>query len=60
MLDGGRIFFLLLEIIRRGKRINPQKEAIVHMIGFFAFIMLALIITFFDIARITSGESLIR
>ena len=60
MLDGGRIFFLLLEVIRRGKRINPQKEAIVHMIGFFAFIILAIIITFFDIARITSGESLLR
>ena len=60
MLDGGRIFFLLLEIVRRGKRISPQKEAIVHMIGFFAFIMFAVIITFFDIARITSGGSLLR
>ena len=60
MLDGGRIFFLLLEVIRRGKRINPEKEAIVHTIGFFVFIALALIITFFDIARITSGESLLR
>ena len=60
MLDGGRIFFLLLEIARRGKRINPQKEAIVHMIGFFAFIIFAVIITFFDISRIISGGSLLR
>ncbi len=33
MLDGGRIAFVLLEIVRRGKRIAPEKEALVHLVG---------------------------
>jgi len=60
MLDGGRIFFLLIEVARRGKRIAPEKEAFVHMIGFLMFITFALVITFFDISRIASGEALFR
>jgi regulator of sigma E protease len=60
MLDGGRIFFLMIEIARRGKRIAPEKEAFVHMIGFLVFISFALVITFFDISRIASGDSLFR
>jgi len=60
MLDGGRIFFLMIEVARRGKRIAPEKEAFVHMIGFIVFITLALVITFFDISRIASGESVFR
>ena len=60
MLDGGRIFFLLIEVVRRGKRIAPEREAFVHMIGFLVFISFALVITFFDISRIASGDSLFR
>jgi regulator of sigma E protease len=60
MLDGGRIFFLLVEIARGGKRIAPEKEAIVHMAGFVLFISFALVITFIDISRIANGESVFR
>ena len=60
MLDGGRVLFLLIEVVRRGRRIAPEKEAFVHMIGFVVFLSLALVITFFDISRIASGESLFR
>jgi regulator of sigma E protease len=58
-LDGGRLIFVLLEWVRRGKRISPQKEGLVHMIGFIALIVLILIISYFDVARIIHGESLI-
>ena len=57
MLDGGRIFFLLIEVVRGGKRIAPEREAIVHTIGFLAFITLAIVITFSDISRLMSGGS---
>lgn len=60
MLDGGRIFFLLVEIARGGKRIAPEKEAVVHMAGFLVFISFALIITFIDISRIANGDSVFR
>ena len=57
MLDGGRIFFLLIEVVRGGRRIAPEREAIVHMVGFVAFILLAVVVTFADISRLVSGAS---
>ena len=60
MLDGGRIVFVLIEIARRGKRIAPQKEALVHFIGFALIITLAVVITYFDVLRVLRGESLFR
>ncbi len=58
-LDGGRIVFVLLEWVRRGKRISPKKEGLVHLIGFAMLMGLILAITYQDIARIISGDSLI-
>jgi len=58
-LDGGRLVFVLLEWVRRGKRISPQKEGLVHLIGFFTLIVLILVISYFDIARLINGGSLL-
>ena len=58
-LDGGRIAFVLIEWIRGGKRISPRVEATVHAIGFILLIAAMLAITYQDIARLISGESLI-
>ena len=59
-LDGGRIVFVLLEIVRRGKRISPQKEGLVHLAGFALLIAAALVIGYFDVVRVIAGESLLR
>ena len=56
MLDGGRIFFLLLEVVRRGKRVAPEREALVHLVGFAFFVVLMVVVTFADISRIASGD----
>jgi regulator of sigma E protease len=58
-LDGGRIVFVILEVIRRGKRVSARTEAIVHFVGFVMLIGLMLVITFYDIVRVISGESLV-
>jgi len=58
-LDGGRLSFVFLEWIRRGRRIPPKKEGYVHLVGFFILITLIVVVTYFDILRIISGESLI-
>ena len=58
-LDGGRIVFVLLEWIRRGKRISPKTEGLIHGIGFILLMAAILAITYQDIIRIISGESLI-
>ena len=59
-LDGGRLLFVLIEWARGGKRVSPQKEGLVHLIGFAVLIGLIAVVSFFDITRILSGESLIR
>lgn len=58
-LDGGRIAFVLLEWVRRGKRISPKREGLVHLIGFALLMLFILAVTFQDIIRIISGESII-
>ncbi len=59
-LDGGRLMFVIIEWLRRGKRISPQKEGLVHMVGFAILIGLIVAISYRDIVRIIAGESLIR
>ncbi len=58
-LDGGRIVFVLLEWIRRGKRISPKIEGLIHGIGFFLLIAAMLAVTYQDIIRIVSGGSFV-
>ena len=58
-LDGGRIVFVLLEWVRRGRRVPPKIEGLIHLIGFSMLMAGILLITYQDIIRIISGESLI-
>ena len=50
-LDGSRIVFLLIELVR-GKPIDPDKENLIHTIGFVLLISLMLIVTYKDLIRI--------
>ena len=54
-LDGGRIAFVVIEWVRRGKRIDPQTEGKIHFAGFAILIMLVIMVTFNDIMRIVGG-----
>ena len=47
-LDGGRIFFIIVEAIR-GKRIAPEKEGAIHFIGLALLMTLMLVITYYDV-----------
>ncbi|MPZ22007.1 MAG: PDZ domain-containing protein [Dehalococcoidia bacterium] len=58
MLDGGRIAFVLLEYLRGGKRVPPEKEGLVHLVGFAVMMGAVVIISYFDILRLIRGESL--
>ena len=50
-LDGGRLVFLLIEVIR-GKPIPPEKEGIVHFVGLVFFMVLMVVVLFNDLANI--------
>lgn len=47
-LDGGRLFFILIEWVT-GKKVNPKYEALAHTIGMAVLLLLILLITFKDI-----------
>ncbi len=49
-LDGGRFIFLIIEAIRR-KPIPPEKEGMVHIIGFGILMALGIFIAFNDIFK---------
>ncbi len=53
-LDGGRLVFLLIELVRR-RPINPQYEGYVHFAGFVLLMGLILLVTFGDIQRLVTG-----
>lgn len=50
-LDGGRLVFLLVEVIR-GKPVPPEKEGMVHFVGLMFFMVLMVFIFFNDISNI--------
>lgn len=58
-LDGGRIAFVLMEWIRRGRRVSPKTEGKIHLAGFFLLMVAIAAVTYQDILRIIAGESLI-
>ena len=57
-LDGGRLFFILIEVIFR-KRVSPHFERHAHAIGLAILLALLLLITFRDINRILQGQSIL-
>lgn len=50
-LDGGRLVFLFVEAIRK-KRIPPEKEGYVHMIGIALLMVLMVFVMYNDIRRV--------
>ena len=57
-LDGGRIVFVALEWVRGGKRVPPEREGLVHALGFAFLISVIVVITYFDLSRIIQGGSI--
>jgi regulator of sigma E protease len=58
-LDGGRLLFVFIELLRGGRRIAPEKEGLVHVAGMVVLLTLMAIVTFFDIARLLQGTPLL-
>jgi regulator of sigma E protease len=52
-LDGGRLIFIILEAIR-GKRVSPEREAVVHFVGMMVLLALMVLITIQDIGRLAN------
>jgi len=50
-LDGGRLIFVLIEVLRGGRRVPPEKEGMVHALGMLALLILMAVVTFQDYLR---------
>ncbi|MDE6907811.1 MAG: RIP metalloprotease RseP [Lachnospiraceae bacterium] len=50
-LDGGRLVFLIIEAIRK-KRIDPEKEGMVHFVGLMLLMVLMIVVMFNDIRKL--------
>ncbi len=54
-LDGGRAVFIVAEMLR-GRPVEPDKEALVHVTGFAFLMVLMVFVAYHDIANILSGK----
>ncbi|MDQ6929918.1 MAG: M50 family metallopeptidase [Candidatus Eremiobacteraeota bacterium] len=54
-LDGGRAVFIVAEMLR-GKPVDPEKEALVHVAGFAVLMLVMIAVTYHDIANLIAGK----
>lgn len=59
-LDGGRLLFVLIEVLRGGRRVSPEKEGMVHFVGMVLLLTAMLGIAFLDVERLLSGTSFLE
>ena len=57
-LDGGRLAFMVVELVR-GRRVDPEKEGLVHLTGFALLMVFIAFVTYHDIANWISGKGAI-
>ena len=55
-MDGGRAVFILVEMLR-GRPVDPEKEALVHVGGFAVLIALMLAVSYHDVTAAIAGRS---
>lgn len=57
-LDGGRLLFVLIEVLRGGRRISPEKEGLVHLAGMLVLLGVMFFVAFGDVSRLLDGRSI--
>ncbi len=48
-LDGGRVLLILIELVRGGKRLKPEREGLINFIGMAILLTLMVVITISDV-----------
>jgi len=57
-LDGGRFFFMIIELIFR-RKVSPRYEAMAHGVGLVLLLGLMALITLVDVSRLLQGKSIL-
>lgn len=55
-LDGGRVLLILIELVRRGKKLAPEREGLINVAGMAVLLSIILTFTYFDVTRIFTGH----
>ena len=50
-LDGGRVLLILIEVVRGGKRLKPEREGLINLIGMGVLLTLIVLVTVSDIVH---------
>ena len=50
--DGGHVLFVIIELIRGGKKVNQKVEGYFHLVGFILIFLLMIIVTVQDVIRL--------
>jgi regulator of sigma E protease len=58
-LDGGRLAFIALEALRGGRKVAPEREGLVHLVGLAILIGLLLVVSYQDVVRLLSGQPIL-
>ena len=56
-LDGGRLLFVFIEVLRGGKKVPPEREGMVHLAGMVILLGVMFVVTFLDLGRVFGGGS---
>jgi regulator of sigma E protease len=48
-LDGGRVFLVLVEVLRGGKRLKPEREGLINFVGMAVLLLLMVVVTISDV-----------
>ena len=59
-LDGGHILFVIIEWARKGKKIPPEKQGLVHMAGLALLIGMVVAVSYNDLQRLIDGASILQ
>ena len=55
MLDGGRLFLLMIEACRGGRKLDPGRERMVHVVGLAVLLTIVVAVMFNDFVKLFGG-----
>jgi regulator of sigma E protease len=56
-LDGGRLLFVIIEVLRGGRKLAPEREGLVHVAGLILLLGVMAVVFAFDAMRIFGGQT---
>jgi regulator of sigma E protease len=56
-LDGGRLAFVIAEVLLGGRKLNPRIEGVAHLVGIMLLLAFTIFVSYNDVIRLLAGKS---